>query len=282
MLAPRNTKSQPYLTFLLRNQLLYSIFRPLAAGVLVAVGQHDHAHFAGAILLGQGRKTAADLRDEPADRVEQCGRSPRFEGQRRHPVDGRVLVHRLILVVELGKRAQRRARLLEFLGDERVESAASVVGDRLHGTAAVEQGGDEHQVGIGHADSLNTNGIEATLAVSTDNQCRSCVPAAAAEEEAGRDQQQRRRVGPPDRDRECLGFKLGDPRCGENRPIPIMASDTAKHTAPSAVHGVGSRASSAAQPSRPARRCTASPESPSPPRSASARTTPAARRRPRS
>ena len=28
--------------------------------------------------------------------------------------------------------------------------------------------------------------------------------------------------------------------------MPIIPSDTAKHTAPSAVHGVGSRASSAA------------------------------------
>ena len=34
--------------------------------------------------------------------------------------------------------------------------------------------------------------------------------------------------------------------CSTNWPVPIMPSDTAKHTAPMAVHGVGSRASSAA------------------------------------
>ena len=33
--------------------------------------------------------------------------------------------------------------------------------------------------------------------------------------------------------------------------IPIIASETTKHTAPSAVHGVGSRASSAAHTMAP-------------------------------
>ena len=36
--------------------------------------------------------------------------------------------------------------------------------------------------------------------------------------------------------------------------MPIMASDTAKHTAPSAVHGLGSRASRAAHTIAPGSR----------------------------
>jgi len=64
-------------------------------------------------------------------------------------------------------------------------------------------------------------------------------------------------VRPPDRARPAPRCSLGQ---GTNLLMPIIPSDTAKHTAPSAVHAVGNpRKQRRAHPSRQAPRCRALP-----------------------
>ena len=124
-------------------------------GILLAVGEDRDDDLAGSLGLGHGGQTGAGLVDGAADGVQEGGAAVRGVGLHVEPGklgsrdrgEGDLVVG---VEEDQGHADGCLSVLLLLLAEEFVESGDGGLGDRLHGTGAVEDEGDFGEVaGVG-------------------------------------------------------------------------------------------------------------------------------------